>query len=316
MVNARNMDVLRVSEDRAAHGEGPIWDARTQNLHWVDMLAGDLLSLRVSDGFAHRQHVATVLAVLRPRRMGGFVMALERGFAILDDRSATPRYLGDLWTDISVRMNDGGCDPQGRFYAGSMAYDQTPGRGTLYRLELDESVTVVLNDVTISNGLVWSVDAETVYYIDSATQRVDAFDFDAGSGTFSNRRPFVLIDPTDGCPDGMTIDAEGGLWVALWGGGAVRRYTASGKLDEVVRLPVPMVTACTFGGPELDQLFITTSQVGCDASAADTASGALFCARPGIAGAVLPACAASTAMGSPYQDSTRSAFYPRTGKEA
>jgi sugar lactone lactonase YvrE len=184
VVNARNMEVLRVSEDRAAHGEGPIWDARTQNLHWVDMLAGDLLSLRVSDGFVHRRHVATVLAVLRPRRMGGFVMALERGFAILDDRSATPHYLGDLWTDISVRTNDGGCDPQGRFYAGSMAYDQTPGRGTLYRLELDESVTVVLNDVTISNGLVWSADAETVYYIDSATQRVDAFDFDAGAGTF------------------------------------------------------------------------------------------------------------------------------------
>ena len=156
-------------------------------------------------------------------------------------------------------MNEGGCDPDGRFYCGSMAYDKQPGAGALYRLDPDGSVQVVLEDVTVSNGLDWSPDGSLAYYNDTDTGRVDVFDYDAEAGLSEpapvRRRPAAR-------PDGLTVDAEGGVWVALSNGGAVRRYTADGALDEVVELPVTKVTACTFGGPRLDELFITTSREG------------------------------------------------------
>jgi sugar lactone lactonase YvrE len=158
-------------------------------------------------------------------------------------------------------MNDGGCDPQGRFYCGTMAYDETTGAGSLYRLDPDRGVTVVLTDVTISNGLQWTAAGDTALYVDTPTGRVDSFDFDGGSGTFANRRPFVSISGP-GQPDGMAIDEEDGIWVALWGGRAVHRYDANGHLDLVVELPVSQVTACTFGGPDRRSLFITTSRDG------------------------------------------------------
>jgi sugar lactone lactonase YvrE len=182
-------------------------------------------------------------------------------------------------------MNDGGCDPQGRFYCGTMAYDATPGAGTLFRMDPDESVHVVLAGVTVSNGLAWSPDGSTVYYVDTATQRIDAFDFDASTAAFAGRRAVVEIDPSLGSPDGLAVDAEGGLWVALHGGAAVHRYAPGGRLEEVIDLPTPHVTACAFGGPALDQLFITTSAMGL--CGCDDKAGALFRAEPGIAG--LPA---------------------------
>jgi sugar lactone lactonase YvrE len=253
------------------HGEGPVWDGGAGVLRFVDLLAGDVLSWSSSTGATSRLRVGTVAAALRPRRTGGLVVALERGFALLDPDVSEPRVLAELWSDPSVRMNEGGCDPQGRFYSGSMAYDAAPGRGA---------------GVTISNGLAWSRDGSIVYYIDSPTQRVDAFDFDPDTATFSGRRTVVAIPPEQGMPDGMTIDADGGLWVALWGGSAVHRYTPQGRLDAVVTLPVRQVTACTFGGDALGELYITTSRVGL-ADGEDPTAGALFHTRPGVAG--LPA---------------------------
>jgi sugar lactone lactonase YvrE len=273
----------QLTEVCAHHGEGPVWETAAGVLRWVDLLAGDLLSWSPTTGTVSRLRVGTVAAALRPRRNGGLVVALERGFALLDPDASEPRVLAELWSDPSVRMNEGGCDPQGRFYCGSMAYDAAPGRGALYRLDPDGTVSTALTAVTISNGLAWSRDGTCVYYIDSPTQRVDAFDFDPDTATFSGRRTVVAIPPEQGMPDGMTVDADGGLWVALWGGAAVHRYTPRGRLDAVITLPVRQVTACTFGGDALGELYITTSRVG-RPDGAEPNAGAIFHTRPGVAG--------------------------------
>jgi sugar lactone lactonase YvrE len=261
------------------HGEGPVWSERWGGLRWVDMLAGDVLSL-AADGAIDRRHVGNVAAALRPRRQGGAVIAVERGFA-LEDADGAIRYLGELWTDTHVRMNEGGCDPDGRFYCGSMAYDQRPGAGALYRLDPDDSVHVVLENVTISNGLEWSPDGSLAYYNDTPTQRVDVFDYDGESG-LTGRRPFAEIPAEAGGPDGLTVDDEGGVWVALYGGGAVRRYNPEGVLDEVIEVPAEQVTACTFGGSNLDQLFITTSREGLGGGD-DPLAGSVFRSAVGVA---------------------------------
>jgi sugar lactone lactonase YvrE len=166
-----------------------------------------------------------------------------------------------------------------------MAYDEAPGAGTSFRLDPDESTHVVLTDVTVSNGLAWSPEGATVYYVDSPTQRIDAFDFGAAAGAFENRRTVVEIDPGLGSPDGLTADGEGGLWVALWNGAAVHRYAPDGRLDEAIELPTPKVSARTFGGQGLDQLIITTSALGMNGT--QELAGAVFRAEPGVAG--LPA---------------------------
>jgi sugar lactone lactonase YvrE len=247
------------------------------------MLAGDLLTLG-ADGSVARHHLGTVLAALRPRARGGMVVALEREFALVDEDWSVRR-LGEIWADPRVRMNDGGCDPDGRFYCGSMAYASTAGRGSVYRLDPDGSSRAVLSGVTVSNGLAWSPDGSTAYYVDSGTRRVDAFDYDPERG-WSGRRPAVKVDPSAGIPDGLAVDADGYLWVALHGGGAVHRYRPGGHLDGRVELPVSQVTACTFGGPGLDQLYITTSRLDMD-PAAEPGAGALFRADVGVTG--LPA---------------------------
>jgi sugar lactone lactonase YvrE len=272
------MRAEQATDPVAYHAEGPVWSARWGGLRWVDMLAGDVLSLG-EDGSIARRHVGDVAAVLRPRRSGGTVIGIERGFALEDD-DGTVRPLPPLWSDPGVRMNEGGCDPDGRFYCGSMAYDKRPGAASLYRLDPGGSVRVVLTDVTISNGLEWSPDGSLAYYVDTPTGRVDVFDYDADSG-LTGRRPFAR--PEGGHPDGLTVDADGGVWVALYGGGAVHRYLPAGELDEVVELPTPQVTACTLGGPDLRRLYITTSAEDLDREA-DPLAGSLFSADVGVAG--------------------------------
>lgn len=276
--------VEQVTEPVAAHGEGPVWHAGWPGLRWVDMLAGDVLELG-GDGAVRRRHVGTVAAALRPRSNGGAVIGLERGFALADATLERIEPLGEVWQDDGVRMNDGGCDPDGRFYCGSMAYDERPGAGSLYRLDPDGTVSTVLSGVTISNGLAWSPGGDTAYYVDTSTHRVDAFDYDPGRG-LTNRRPLLRIPEDAGAPDGMTVDAEGRLWIALWGGAGVRCYTTDGALAEHVPLPARLVTACTFGGPALDELYITTSRQGLP-DGEQPEAGALFRYRPGVRG--LPA---------------------------
>lgn len=272
-----------VGDPCAHHGEGPFWDGTAGSLLVVDMLAGDVVRLDGA-GAPARFHVGTVAAAIRGRASGGYVMALERGFALLDQELNVTREIG-VFDDPSIRMNDGGCDPQGRFYCGTMAYAMTPGAGGLYRLELDGSVATVLEGVTISNGLQWSADGGVVYYNDTPTGRVDVFDFDPTAGTFHERRPFVVVPEGEGQPDGMAIDVEGGIWVALWEGGAVHRYDTDGTLTEVVELPASRTTACAFGGPDRRTLYVTTSRVGVP-DGAEPLAGAVFAVDAGVAGAV------------------------------
>lgn len=262
------------------HGEGPVWSESWGGLRWVDMLAGDIMSLG-ADGAVNRRHVSSVVAVLRPRERGGAIIGVERGFA-LEDAEGRLTFMPELWSSDRVRMNEGGCDPDGRFYCGSMAYDHKPGAGSLYRLDPDGSVRVVLDDVTISNGLEWSPDGMLAYYNDTTTFSISVFDYDREAG-LTGRRLFVDMSAEGLYPDGLTVDAQGGVWVALANGGAVRRYTSKGVLDEVIEVPAVKVTACTFGGPALDELFITTSRedLGPDD---DPLAGSLFRAEVGVKG--------------------------------
>ena len=264
----------------AYHGEGPVWSESWGGLRWVDMLAGDILSL-AADGRVDRRHVGSIVAALRPRRGGGAVIALERGFA-LEAPDGTLDVLADVWTDPSVRMNEGGCDPDGRFYCGSMAYDARPGAGAVYRLDPDRSVRLVLEGVTISNGIDWSPDGTRAYYNDTPTGRIDTFDYDRDDG-LTSRRPFAVVEEADGAPDGLTVDAEGGVWVALYGGGAVRRYGPDGRVDEQIELPTAQVTACAFGGEALHELYVTTSRENLD-SGQDRVAGSLFRVDVGVRG--------------------------------
>jgi sugar lactone lactonase YvrE len=272
--------VEQATDPVAAHGEGPVWQAGWPGLRWVDMLAGDVLEL--DRNTVRRHHVGTVAAALRPCADGRVILALERGFALASADLTELRPLGELWTDPGVRMNDGDCDPDGRFYCGSMAYDERPGAGSLYRLDRDGSVSTVVTNVTISNGLAWSPDGGTAYYVDTPTHRVDAFDYDATTG-LTGRRTVLHIPEADGEPDGLTVDAEGRLWIALWGGGAVRCYEPDGQLLEHFPLPATQVTACTFGGPQLDELYVTTSRQGVPPDEQPEA-GSLFRIRPGVSG--------------------------------
>jgi len=262
------------------HGEGPVYSPAWGGLRLVDLFAGDVLSL-AADGTVTRRHVDTIAAALRPRVGGGAVIALERGFA-LEDPDGTLTRLPEVWSDPGVRMNDGGSAPDGSFYCGSMAYDQRTGAGSLYRLAADGSVDLVLDDVTISNGLEWSPDGTLAYYNDTPTGRIGVFDWAPETG-LTGLRPFVEIPSDEGFPDGLTVDSEGGVWVALYAGGAVRRYSPQGTLDEVIDVAARKVTACTFGGDDLRQLFITTSREDV-APGEDPLAGSVFTASPGVAG--------------------------------
>jgi sugar lactone lactonase YvrE len=263
------------------HGEGPCWADEWGGLRWVDMLSGDVLSLDQHGGVT-RTHVGEVAAVIRPRASGGAVLALKDSFAVTDGDLGQLRTVATVGLEPGVRLNEGGCDPDGRFYCGSMATDESPQAGTFYCLDPGGSVRPVLDKVTISNGFDFSPDGTIAYYVDTRDQSIDIFDYSADTGLV-NRRRWVDVPVEAGWPDGLTVDAEGGVWLALMGGSAVHHYSASGRLEEVIPLPVSQVTACTFGGTGLDTLYVTTSQIGADIPA-QPASGALFAVQPGTRG--------------------------------
>lgn len=264
------------------HGEGVGWDPVAGVLRCVDMLAGDVVTLAPGGRVARRWHVGPVAAAWRARDRGGVVVGTRRGFALLDAEGRI-EWTRDAWDDPAVRMNDGACDPAGRFWCGSMAYDTAPGAGTLWRLDSDHSMHPVLDQITISNGLVWSLDGRTAYHVDTPTGRIDGYRFDPASGTLTDRR---VVAEVAGNPDGMTIDSEGGLWVALWGGHAVHRYAVDGVRTHVVEVGPAQVTSCAFGGPGLELLYVTTSREGLPDDA-DPTAGSVFVADPGIVGVPL-----------------------------
>ncbi|HET7303892.1 MAG TPA: SMP-30/gluconolactonase/LRE family protein [Segeticoccus sp.] len=272
----------------AHHGEGPCWWDGWGGLKFVDMLAGDVMSLR-EDGSVWRAPIGTVAAALRPRAGGGAVVATERSFALCanDDLSGVT-HLPDVWSDTAIRFNDGGCDPEGAFWCGTMAYDETPGAGTMYRLSpgspgQDPQVETMWGDVTISNGFAFSPDGSRAYYNDTPTKTIQVFDHDPDKG-LTNRRVLVRIeDERAAGPDGLCVDGEGSVWAAVYGTGEVHRYSPDGRLDGIVELPVTHVTACTFGGPDLRTLYVTTTAEGLEPGAQPEA-GSLFCAHPDVTG--------------------------------
>jgi sugar lactone lactonase YvrE len=244
------------------------------------LLAGDILSLDERGDVERRNVGSPIAAVVRPRVGGGAVIGTERGIA-LEEPGGCIHQLPEVWSDHSVRMNEGGCDPDGRFYCGSMAYDQTKGAASLYRFDRDRSVSVVLPHVTISNGIEWSPDGSRAYYNDTDTRAIAVFAYDSEHG-LTDRRQFVAI-PDGGNPDGLTVDRDGGVWTAIFNRGVVHRYSPEGTLVEVIDLPARQVTACTFGGSDLSKLFITTSRENLKPGE-DPNAGSLFVAEPGVRG--------------------------------
>ncbi len=280
-------DVDLALDARAELGEGATWDRGIARLIWIDIMPGCVHLFNPADGTDRRIDVGQPVGAAVPCSSGGLMLALRDGFARLDPDSGALDFIAPVEADRrDNRMNDGGCDAAGRFWAGTMALDAGPGQGTLYRLDPDGRVHTMITPVGISNGLDWSLDGRTMYYVDTLTSRIDRFDFDAADGSIANRREFATIDPADGFPDGLTVDSEGGVWVALWGGGAVRRYQPDGRLDRVVRLPVTHPTTCAFGGPDLDDLYITsaTCALSDEERGRQPSAGGLFRHRPGVAG--------------------------------
>ncbi|MER5576996.1 SMP-30/gluconolactonase/LRE family protein [Streptomyces massasporeus] len=239
-------------------GEGPTWDAATGRLLWIDILGSRLHTYDPATGRRSLRRTEQHIGAVKPRAGGGLVLNLRDGIGLLDPDG------GFRWLHHEPvpgrRANDAAVAPDGTLWTGTMRYDEAPGGGTLSRVTGDGSVDVVLDDVAVSNGTGWSPDGRLMYYIDSPTRRVDVFDHE--DGRITGRRTLAEIEESAGFPDGLTVDAEGCVWVALWQGSAVRRYTPDGVLDRVIELPVPLVTACAFGGADLSDLYITTARVG------------------------------------------------------
>lgn len=270
-------------------GEGPYYDERMGRVGWVDILGRAVLWHELATGRTGALATAGHVGAAVPRANGGLVLCLPAGPMLLD-LDGDRRHLGTFAeADAAAgepaaggaparRANDAKADPYGRLWLGTMAYDTTPGAGALYRLDPGADAPArVLDGVTVSNGLGWSPDGTLMYYVDTPTGRIDVFDYDGQTGGLAGRRGFVEIEAGAGQPDGMCVDAEGAVWVALWGGGAVRRYTPDGVLERTVEVGTPLVTSCAFAGDGYDQLIITTARQGRDSDAA----GLTYRHRPG-----------------------------------
>jgi sugar lactone lactonase YvrE len=268
--------------------EGPLWDPRIQRLLWVDIPAGLVHRLDVETGDDVVVHSAgEQVGCVALREAGGYVVATERGVDVADDdwhRAGATIALPGQPPDS--RTNDGSVDPWGCFWIGTLAHDERPGAGALYRVAADRRVVQVLDGVTVSNGIDWSLDSAAMYYADSGTGRVDVFDVDLADGQVTGRRPFVEIEVAGAVPDGLTVDAEGFLWVALWGGGRVQRFTPDGRLDREVELPASQVTSPAFGGAGLGALYVTTARHGLSSADLERQplAGSLFVHDPGVSG--------------------------------
>jgi sugar lactone lactonase YvrE len=239
--------------ERAELGEGPRWDAATARLLWVDVEGRRLHVFDPETGNDRAIGLDERVGVGQPMSDGRVLVAIADRLGALDLEDESVETLVPMPHGPRLRLNDGNCDPQGRFWVGSLELEFAPRVGSLYRY--DGELREVLTDVTISNGIGWSPDGTLMYYVDTRTHGIDVFDFD---GLPSGRRRFATIERV-GWPDGLAVDDEGGVWVALWGGSAVRRYSPDGALDEVIEVPASNVTACCFGGRDRNRLFVTTA---------------------------------------------------------
>ena len=266
-------------------GEGPRWDGASRTLLWVDIPGHRVHRYDPASCVDSEELVPGLVSLALPRARGGAVIGLPDGLHVLDgERSPLLVPIGAERT--GTRTNDGACDAAGRLWVGTMALDEVSPLGGLYRVDADLSVTTILTGTTISNGLGWSPAGDRFYFIDSPTHRVDAFDFDAQTGALAGRRRFAAVEVEGADPDGLAVDTEGGVWVALHGGWGLRRYSPDGELAAVVDLPVARVTSCCFGGDGLRDLYVTTRREGLSAGelAEQPLAGALLRLDPGVAG--------------------------------
>jgi sugar lactone lactonase YvrE len=265
-------------------GEGPVWDPDRGLLWWVDILAGHVHSIDPSTGARARFDAGDAVGAVGLTASGGLVLALADGFALAgSDGQGLTRVPGFAIDRTVLRFNDGTPDPWGNFTAGTMAWNESGNPpGSLYRLTPDGAVTELFGGVGLSNGLDWTDDRRLFYYADTNHDRVDLFDCDPDTGALSRRRPFVVATQ----PDGLTLDAEGCLWLAVWGSGELRRYTPDGRLDTVVRLPAWQVTSAAFGGPDLSTLYITCAWEGLTPAerTEQPHAGDIFACAPGVSG--------------------------------
>jgi sugar lactone lactonase YvrE len=279
---------LEVAVDAHADtGEGPVWDASRQTLVWVDITGRLVHEYDPHTGTDVSFPVPLPVGTVGLRQQGGLVLALEDGFWLCEPGVTNLRRLAAVEEDRPKnRMNDGKPDSRGRFWAGTMRYDDARYEAALYRLEPGGKVETMVSQVSLSNGIGWSLDDRLMYYVDTLAHTLDVFDFEAGAGRISNRRTLVAVPASEGSPDGLCVDAEGFIWLAVWGSGQVRRCSPDGTLDRVLRLPVTQVTCPTFGGPDLLDLYITSAAGGLDADQrrAQPHAGALFRLRPGVGG--------------------------------
>jgi sugar lactone lactonase YvrE len=255
-------DAVPGTSEQTLLGEGARWDARRGELLRVDILAGTVYRDRVADDgrllLVRRYQVpGTVGAAAPVDGDDGWLLAAGRGYLHLG-LDGSLRTLAEV-APAGTRMNDGACDPQGRFWAGTMADDQHPGGASLYRLDGDGQTQVMLDDLTISNGLDWSPDGSIMYLVDSGPRVVHAFAFDGEHGEIADDRVLIEVPESVGSPDGMTVDAAGDLWVAIYGGGRIHRYSPDGRLRQTLPVPAAQSTSCAFAGPGLHRLYVTTA---------------------------------------------------------
>jgi sugar lactone lactonase YvrE len=300
-----------IVDARDTIGEGPTWHGAQGRVLWSDNKIGLIHEAKPDGAGGWREtrqwNVGRRVGAAVPRSRGGLIVATGTEFITLGE-DGTQTFFARLDVDSRhFHLNDAKCDPQGRLWAGTLDSDInvpgriiTPGRGALYRLDPDGLLTTMINGVTVSNGLAWSPDGGTLYYIDSYARRVDGFDFDGTTGTITGRRPIVVFGVGDGIPDGMTVDSEGCLWVAVIGMGEVRRYAHDGQLVSRVELETPVPTSCAFGGIDGSELFITSARVRLPDTASSTlthgfsvepdnsigmrGAGGLYVCRPGVTG--------------------------------
>lgn len=254
------MQVELLYNTKATLGEGPIWDTHTQTLYWIDILnkriycEGDVLT-----------ELDDLIGCIALRKGGGLILTQRFGFASLDLDSLKVTSLSSLRDEPSNnRFNDGKCDPRGRFLAGTMDMGEKDPNGSLYSFD-GKAITKLVSNVTISNGLTWSPDYKTFYYIDTPTREVRAFDYDLESGTVANQRSIICFPDGFGWPDGMTSDMHGNLWIAMWGGAQVTKWNPNtGQLLEQIPVPAKNVSSCIFGGKDRNELYITSARVGLD----------------------------------------------------
>ena len=269
-------------------GEGPIWDADANVLWWVDIMSSELYAYDPQTGENREWNVGQHVGTVVQRASGGLMLALRDGFAAFDPDSGKLEMLADPEAHLpGNRFNDGKCDPGGRFWAGTMAYEDHSDQGSVYRMDTDHSVHKMIENIGVSNGIIWSLDAKTMYYTDSLDYAIRAYDYDVGTGGISNERISIDFPQEMGIADGFTIDEEGMLWVAHFGSSRVRRWnpdTAAVLVE--IELPTASITACAFGGPNLDQLYITCATLGMsDAEKAQQPhAGGLFVAEVGVRG--------------------------------